>query len=109
MRQNGCTVRAYKRRLTTLRVNGNGGLGDAGLAALARALPPTLRKLYFGATGCGDAGMVAVAAALPRTAIEALDAFDNPAVGAAGWAALGAALPTLVRLEVLGLSGCGGC
>jgi hypothetical protein len=45
---------------------------------------------------------------LPYTAIETMDAFDNPAVGAAGWAALGPALPELVRLEVLGLFVCGG-
>lgn len=96
------------RTLAHLRVNGNAGLGDTGVEALASVLPATLTHLYIGTTGCGDAGMVAIAAALPATQMETLDAYDNPAIGEVGWAALGAALPQLTQLSVLGLSGCGG-
>ena len=36
-----------------------------------------------------------VVAALPATHIQTLDAYDNPAIGEAGWRALADALPSL--------------
>ena len=43
-------------------------LGDAGVAALAKALPPSLETLVIDATGCGDDGLVALAAVSPLSA-----------------------------------------
>eukprot|EP01045_Picozoa_sp_COSAG04_P027461 COSAG04_NODE_4028_length_2354_cov_1.941907_2_plen_337_part_00 len=42
-------------------------LGDAGVVALAKALPPTLETLDIANTACGDDGLVALAAALPAS------------------------------------------
>ena len=43
----------------------NNPLGNAGVAALAKALPPTLEELDIQCTDCGNDGLVALAAALP--------------------------------------------
>ena len=80
-------------QLKELHVPGN-DLGDAGVTALAAALPPTLEGLSFMVVGCGDAGMLAVARALPTTRVGQLLCYMNPAVTEAGWTALAAALPT---------------
>eukprot|EP01045_Picozoa_sp_COSAG04_P003696 COSAG04_NODE_152_length_22459_cov_12.374597_20_plen_302_part_00 len=95
--------------LMELHVRSNGSLGDAGVAALAKALPPTLEELEMGETGCGDDGLAALAAALPAlTRFTALYCYSNPAAGGRGWAALGGALPSLPALGVLSASGCTG-
>ena len=83
-------------------VSGNRGLGDAGVAALAKALPPSLTELFISDTGCGDDGLVALAAALPAlTRLEYLHCSDNPAAGDRGWAALAGALPSLPALQAI--------
>lgn len=80
-------------QLQVLDVRHNPALGDAGLSTLAAAVPNTLLQLNFAGTGCGNAGMVAVAKALPAlTRLKTLRCGSNPAIGQAGWAALGAAL-----------------
>eukprot|EP01045_Picozoa_sp_COSAG04_P007495 COSAG04_NODE_394_length_15124_cov_10.557005_1_plen_291_part_00 len=87
--------------LRELRVSHN-PLGDAGVAALAKALPPTLEDLEFGSAGCGDAGFLAMAVALPAlTCLDTLWCHENPAVGARGWAALAGALPSLPALRTI--------
>ena len=92
--------------LQTLWVREQPTLGDAGVAALAKALPPTLETLEFGETGCGDDGLVALAAALPAlTRIAGLYLYTNPAATARGWVALAGALPSLPALEELSATG----
>ena len=77
-------------------------LGDAGVAALAKALPPTLEQLFVCGVGCGDDGFVALAAALPAlTRLRDLRIAFNRDVGARGWAALVGALPSLPALEYI--------
>eukprot|EP01045_Picozoa_sp_COSAG04_P007891 COSAG04_NODE_423_length_14604_cov_8.047777_8_plen_285_part_00 len=94
--------------LRGLYVGGN-PLGDAGVVALAEALPPTLGKLFLQDTGCGDDGLVALAAALPAlTRLWFLQCTYNPAATARGWVALAGALPSLPALETLSASGCTG-
>jgi hypothetical protein len=44
----------------------NPKLGDAGISALAKALPASLQRLTIEATGCGDEGILTVVAVLPR-------------------------------------------
>ena len=90
--------------LRKLDVTNNRGMGDEGVAMLAKALPPTLEVLSMARTGCGDAGMVAIAATLPSTHIEALDLGWNPDVRETGWLALAAAMPHTPALKVLWLS-----
>ena len=77
-------------------------LGDAGLAALFKALPPTLEWLDIESTGCGDDGLVALAAVLPTLACFGhLDCSGNRAATSRGWVALASALPSLPALETL--------
>ena len=94
--------------LKKLRVDGNPSLGDAGVAALAKALPATLEHLKISMTGCGDDGLVALTAALPAlTRLRELFLFylcglycrDNPAATARGWVALAGALPSAPALQ----------
>eukprot|EP01045_Picozoa_sp_COSAG04_P007887 COSAG04_NODE_423_length_14604_cov_8.047777_4_plen_300_part_00 len=81
-------------------------VGDAGVTALAKALPPTLEQLDISGTGCGDDGLVALAAALPALArLENLDCGTNPAATACGWVALAGALPSLPALKELSAMG----
>ena len=81
-------------------------LRDAGVVALAKALPPTLESLAIQDTSCGDDGLVAVAAALPAlTHLNALYCGLNP-VGARGWVALAGALPSLPALTKLDVAEC---
>ena len=85
---------------------GRNALGDAGVAALAKALPPSLESLDISGTGCGDDGLVALAAALPALArLENLDCGTNPAATACGWVALAGALPPLPALKELSAMG----
>eukprot|EP01045_Picozoa_sp_COSAG04_P023857 COSAG04_NODE_2901_length_3403_cov_2.324455_2_plen_315_part_00 len=94
--------------LTFLRVADN-PLGDAGVAALAKALPPTLEQLDVDTTGCGDDGLVALAAALPAlTRLQTLDCARNPDAGARGWVALAGALPSMPAFKQLFATSCTG-
>jgi Ran GTPase-activating protein (RanGAP) involved in mRNA processing and transport len=80
---------------------GHNEIGDAGFAALAAALPPTLKDLDMDANQCDDVGMVAVVEALSRcTELDHLDCCCN-SVGAAGFAAVAEALPRWPKLEYL--------
>eukprot|EP01045_Picozoa_sp_COSAG04_P032935 COSAG04_NODE_6623_length_1290_cov_1.471872_2_plen_331_part_00 len=93
-----------ERGVLHLRLPQNPELGDAGVAALAAALPPTLLNLFLYDTGCGDEGFVALAAALPALT-NLRDIFlGNLGVRPRGWAAVAAALPSLPMLE--GFSAC---
>ena len=79
----------------------NNQIGDAGFAALAAALPPTLKNLTMDTNQCGDVGMVAMAEALSRcTELDHLD-FHLNRVGAAGFAALAEVLPRCPNLKQL--------
>ena len=87
----------------------NPSLGDAGVVALAKALPPSLKHLDIDSTGCGNEGLVALVAALPALVhLRRLDCSTNPATTARGWLALAGALPSLPALEVLSASDCTG-
>lgn len=84
----------------------NHGLGDAGIEALAAALPAHLRCLSVHCTGLGDAGMEKLVNALPPTLVD-LDCGNNSkGITHVGWAMLGRKLPHLPRLEVLGATQC---
>ena len=77
------------RRLRRLSVGTNPGLGDAAVAELAAALPPSVEAVYLGNTGCGAAGARALAAAVPGLArLRELKVEWNPDIGDAGKAAL---------------------
>ncbi len=77
------------RRLRSLRVGGNPGLGDAAVAELAAALPPSVEEVWLASTGCGAAGARALAAAVPGLArLGKLWMASNPDIGDAGEAAL---------------------
>lgn len=97
IRERGCP------QLTYLSVRHN-PLGDAGISDLASALPPSIRELYIGRTDCGNDGMIALATSLPATDITELHCVDLPAVGPAGWGALGRILPRLNSLRCLNLA-----
>ena len=91
--------------LRGLRVSDN-PLGDAGMAALAKVLPPTLEMLMIDGTGCGDDGLVALAAALPALArLWDLWCQDNRAATARGWVALAGALPSAPALQEVHIAG----
>jgi hypothetical protein len=84
-------------QLQKVAVPGN-EIGDAGSAALAAALPPTLTYLTMNNTRCGDVGIVAVVEALSRcTELDNLQFLGNR-VGAAGFAAVAEALPRWPKL-----------
>ena len=71
------------------------------MAALAQALPATIRSLTIEHVRVGNAGVEALAPALVRTEIRRLSLRDNAEVHEAGWAALGVALPQLAELAEL--------
>ena len=90
--------------LLSLNVSNNPKLGDAGVAALADVLPPTLTDLKIYKTSCGEAGMAAISHRIATTLphLERLYCSDNGAIGLDGWTQLGvalAALPNLVELR----------
>ena len=71
--------------LKGLGVAGNPSLGDAGAAALAKALPRSLKRLVVNDVGCGDDGYAALAAALPALSrLRRLWCGENGGVGARG-------------------------
>ena len=79
----------------------NNKIGDAGFAALAAALPPTLKHLEMANNQCGDVGMVAVAEVLSRCPeLDSLQSYGNH-IGAAGFAAVAEALPRWPKLGTL--------
>ena len=83
------------------------GLGDAGVVALAGALPPTLEQLHLRGAGCGDDAFAALAAALPAlTRLRTLDCGSNPVVGDRGWVALAGALPSARSLRKISAVSC---
>ena len=72
-----------------LEVYGNPRLGNAAVAELAAALPPSVEEVDLGKTGCGAAGARALAAAVPGLArLRVLRVDGNPGIGDAGKAAL---------------------
>jgi Ran GTPase-activating protein (RanGAP) involved in mRNA processing and transport len=92
--------------LEKLDLSGNKCTHDAGaLREAMEALPPSLTELNLHAVGLGDAGLRGVVlprlAALPRLA--SLTLADN-ALGAAGFAAVAEALPSLGALRALNLA-----
>ena len=74
---------------------------DRGFAALAAALPPTLKELSMDINQCGDVGMVAVVEALSRCTKFDYLKFSSNRIGAAGFAAVAEALPRWPKLETL--------
>lgn len=91
--------------LTRLDIESNPQLGDAGVAALARALPAHagLRTLQLGETGLGDEGARAVARALAKLSrLEEIHLSEN-AIGDSGMAAVSGVLARQARLRVLAL------
>eukprot|EP01046_Picozoa_sp_COSAG06_P051192 COSAG06_NODE_8296_length_2210_cov_47.281074_2_plen_425_part_00 len=90
--------------LLELDLHDNPGLGNAGLVALATALPHlgNLRRLSFSNSGCDDDGYVALSARLPTLGrLRELHCSNNQAVSARGWAALASVLPSLRSLREL--------
>ena len=86
----------------------NPKLGDAGISALAKALPASLQRLTIEVTGCGDEGILTVVAVLPRLLqLQGLDCGGN-SIGIAGWTALGRALPVLPALGWFSACDCAG-
>ena len=99
----GCSF--DNRGLERLDVSYNYALGDEGASALAAALPylPELTELNVSSCVCRDSGMAALVAALSSTCIRRLECCNN-AIGAKGWAALGAGLGRLSHLTHLNAS-----
>lgn len=85
---------------------GNSGLGDAGVSALASALPPTLSSLDISDVACGNTGMSVLAGALRSTSMQRFASNKNPAISEPGWRAFGACLPFLPDLIELSLHSC---
>ena len=93
--------------LRKLNLGDNPSLGDAGVKALVKALPTTLKELHFDNTSCGDDGLVALAAQLPRLAnLELLQLSSNATAGPAGFVAIAFALPSLPQLRQFVAWGC---
>ena len=86
------------RFITSLGVDNNPLIGDAGMKGLAKALPATLECLYLSQINLGDDGMTALAAALPRTRIRILD-FSANQVADGGWESLAGSIPELPTLR----------
>eukprot|EP01047_Picozoa_sp_COSAG01_P040563 COSAG01_NODE_3425_length_6110_cov_36.342871_4_plen_737_part_00 len=93
------------RGLEELYLSANPFGGDAeAVGALAAALPPTLKELNLYKVGLGDAGLGALLPSLRALpALEVLD-FRSNELGAEGFGAVGAALPSWGALRMLGLS-----
>ena len=90
--------------LTRLHIYNNPAIGDAGIVALSPSLPSTLVHLGLSNIGCGDAGMSAIAAALPHMTQLRETNLSHNAVTQAGWKALAEALPQLPSLRHLNVS-----
>ena len=86
------------RYISSLGIDNNPLMGDAGMKALAKALPATLECLYVSRINLGDSGMAELAAALPRSQIKVLD-FSSNQVAEVGWAAFAETLPQLTKLR----------
>ncbi len=86
------------RFITSLGIDNNPLIGDAGMKGLAKALPATLECLYLSQINLGNDGMASLAAALPRTRIRILD-FSANQVADGGWENLAASIPNLPTLR----------
>jgi hypothetical protein len=86
------------RFITSLGIDNNPLIGDAGMKGLAKALPATLECLYLSQINLGNDGMAALAAALPRTRIRILD-FSANQVADGGWESLAGSIPNLPTLR----------
>lgn len=84
-------------------LGGNRQFTDAGLIALARALPENLSQLIvsFRATGVGDKGMAALSQALPQSLEEFVLTLGGSAVTEAGLRSLARGIESLRHLMVL--------
>ena len=106
--------------LTLLDLSGN-SLGDDGIQRLAQALPQSLRSLSLSNTGCGDAGLAAVVKAIAapiavaepgtneagtsdQAPIQFLEVGRNPIISDAGWRGLADALPRMPALRMIGIT-----
>jgi len=91
--------------LTKLNLQGNDGLGDAGLVVLADLLPQSVTCLSFKSTRCGSVGMIAMSKALPKLVhLQFLDCSHTGPSGSlpvshAALECLGRALPRLPELR----------
>ena len=86
------------RFITSLGIDNNPLMGDAGMKGLAKALPATLECLYLSHINLGNDGMAALAAALPRTRIRILD-FSVNQVADEGWENFASSIPNLPTLR----------
>ena len=95
--------------LTKLNLQGNDGLGDAGLVVLADLLPQSVTCLSFKSTRCGSVGMIAMSKALPKLVhLQFLDCSHTGPSGSlpvshAALECLGRALPRLPELRLTAL------
>jgi hypothetical protein len=102
------TASAAHGRLQSLSLAANPALGDAGLAAIAAAIPPSLTELDVSEVGAGDEGMAALARALtlnaltlqPMATLRKLACSGAPLVGTVGSAALADALIALCAAQL---------
>lgn len=80
----------------------NNPLGDAGVEAFCKVLPPSLEQFFIHDTGCGNRGMAALTSALARVPkVWRLGVSKNPVVGQDAWCAFFEALPQLTALQYL--------
>ena len=86
------------RFITSLGIDNNPLIGDAGMKGLAKALPATLECLYLSQINLGNDGMASLAAALPRTRIRILD-FSANQVADEGWENFASSIPNLPTLR----------
>jgi Ran GTPase-activating protein (RanGAP) involved in mRNA processing and transport len=92
------------RGLEVLWLNYNPFGGDAeAVGALAAALPPTLKMLGLAAVGLGDAGLGALLPFLRALPVLEVLQLDSNELGAEGFRAVGAALPSWAALRELWL------
>eukprot|EP01043_Picozoa_sp_COSAG02_P037168 COSAG02_NODE_2770_length_8061_cov_7.055639_11_plen_344_part_00 len=95
--------------LTRLHLYNNLDLGDTGMITLSQFLPPMLMHLGLSNTGCGDAGLLALAAALPRlTQLREMNLSNNDAVKQAAWEAFARVLPRLSSIRHLNVNNSAG-
>ena len=95
--------------LRRFNVNGNQGLGHAGLVALMELMPPTLEDLAFSDTSCGDTGMAAFMSVVPRLMhLRDVCCHTAPGISSEVWAGVWSALPQLTALKCLRAEGCTG-
>lgn len=88
--------------LRYLCIRNNPELGDEGIAAFCKVLPPTLEQLFIHDTGCGDVGIAALTAALPGMPnLWRLGVSKNHDVAEDTWCSFFEAAPQLPALQYL--------